>query len=81
MGPGAVPRPGVLVAAAARARAPGALFLAYVGLYSLGRFFTEALRTDALMLGPLRMAQLISVLGVVLAVIGVPLLLKRARSA
>ena len=33
-------------------RAPGALFLAYVGLYSLGRFLTEALRTDPLMLGP-----------------------------
>src|SRR6266545_5760525 len=32
-------------------RAPGALFLTYVGLYSLGRLFTEALRTDPLMLG------------------------------
>jgi phosphatidylglycerol:prolipoprotein diacylglycerol transferase len=61
--------------------APGALFLAYVGLYSLGRFFTEALRTDALMLGPIRMAQLVSVLGVMLAVVGLPLLLRRARSA
>jgi phosphatidylglycerol---prolipoprotein diacylglyceryl transferase len=60
--------------------APGALFLAYVGLYSTGRFFTEALRTDALMLGPIRMAQLVSVLGVMLAVVGVPLLLRRARA-
>ncbi|HEV8438890.1 MAG TPA: prolipoprotein diacylglyceryl transferase [Methylomirabilota bacterium] len=63
------------------ARAPGALFLTYIGLYSLGRFFTEALRTDALMLGPLRMAQLVSVVGVAAAVAGVPALLKRARAS
>jgi len=61
------------------ARAPGALFLAYLGLYSLGRFFTEALRTDALMLGSLRIAQFVSVLGVAAALIGVPMLLRRAR--
>ena len=36
---------------------------------------------DALMLGSLRMAQLVSVMGVMLAVVGVPLLLRRARSA
>src|SRR5262249_50263764 len=41
------------------ARAPGALFLTYLGLYSVGRFFTESLRTDALMLGPIRIAQLV----------------------
>jgi phosphatidylglycerol:prolipoprotein diacylglycerol transferase len=62
------------------ARAPGALFLTYLGLYSLGRFFTEALRTDALMLGPLRVAQLVSVVGVAAALVVVPLLLRRARS-
>ena len=60
-------------------RAPGALFLAYIGLYSVGRFMTEAIRTDPLMLGPIRVAQLVSLLGVSLAVVGVPLLLKRAR--
>lgn len=62
------------------ARAPGALFLTYLGLYSLGRFFTEGLRTDALMLGPIRIAQLVSVLGVVAALIFVPVLLKRSRA-
>lgn len=62
-------------------RAPGALFLAYVGLYSLGRFFTEAIRTDPLMMGPLRVAQLVSLLGVGMAVVGIPLLLKRSRSS
>ena len=62
------------------ARAPGALFLTYLGLYSVGRFMTEGLRTDALMLGPLRVAQLVSVLGFATALIGVPFLLKRSRS-
>ena len=62
-------------------RAPGALFLTYLGLYSVGRFITEGLRTDALMLGPIRVAQLASVVGVVLALVGVPLLLRRVRAA
>jgi phosphatidylglycerol:prolipoprotein diacylglycerol transferase len=62
------------------ARAPGALFLAYVGLYSLGRLFTEGLRTDPLMLGSLRVAQLVSLLGLTLALAGVPLLLRRRRA-
>lgn len=60
-------------------RAPGALFLAYVGLYSAGRFLTEAIRTDPLMLGPLRVAQLVSLVGVAMAVVGVPFLLRRSR--
>jgi phosphatidylglycerol:prolipoprotein diacylglycerol transferase len=63
------------------ARAPGALFLTYLGLYSVGRFFTEGLRLDPLMLGPLRVAQLVSVLGVVAAAVLVPLLLRRSRPA
>ena len=63
------------------ARAPGALFLAYLGLYSVGRFVTEGLRTDPLLLGHVRIAQVVSVLGVAAAIVGVPLLLKRARPA
>ena len=58
-------------------RAPGALFLAYVGLYSLGRLFTEGLRTDPLMLGSLRVAQLASLLFMALALVGIPFLLRR----
>ncbi|MBI3454722.1 MAG: prolipoprotein diacylglyceryl transferase [Candidatus Rokubacteria bacterium] len=61
-------------------RAPGAVFLAYLGLYSLGRFWIEGLRMDSLMLGPLRVAQLVSVIAVVIAGVGVPILLRR-RSA
>lgn len=57
----------------------GALFLAYVGLYSIGRFWVEGLRTDSLMLGPMRVAQLVSLLGLAVAVVGVPLLLRRSH--
>src|SRR5207245_2391760 len=37
---------------------PGALFFAYVGLYSIGRFAIEALRLDSFWLGPVRVPQL-----------------------
>jgi phosphatidylglycerol---prolipoprotein diacylglyceryl transferase len=42
----------------------GTLFLLYLILYSLGRVWIEALRTDSLMFGSLRMAQVISLAGV-----------------
>ncbi|MGL4914102.1 MAG: prolipoprotein diacylglyceryl transferase [Romboutsia sp.] len=42
----------------------GQIIVWYVTLYSLGRFFIEGLRTDSLMIGPLRMAQVISLVGV-----------------
>ncbi len=38
----------------------GQTFLLYGILYSLERFFVEALRTDSLMIGPFRQAQLLS---------------------
>lgn len=38
----------------------GTLFLVYMIAYGTGRFWIEGLRTDSLMLGPLRVAQLIS---------------------
>jgi len=38
----------------------GQTFLLYGILYSLERFFVEGLRTDSLMLGPFRQAQLLS---------------------
>jgi len=60
-------------------RAPSCLFWIYVGLYSAGRLIVEGLRTDSLMLGPIRVAQLVSLAGIVLAAILVPILLKRAR--
>lgn len=44
----------------------GDLFLAYLGLYSAGRFVVEGFRTDSLMLGSLRAAQVVSV-GIIIA--------------
>lgn len=38
----------------------GGLFCFYLIFYSIGRFFIEGLRTDSLMLGPIRVAQLVS---------------------
>ncbi|NLP17997.1 MAG: prolipoprotein diacylglyceryl transferase [Firmicutes bacterium] len=38
----------------------GDIFLTYIGGYSLGRFFIEGFRTDSLMFGPYRTAQLVS---------------------
>lgn len=43
----------------------GQVAVYYIILYSLGRFFIEGLRTDSLMIGPLRMAQVISLVGVI----------------
>ena len=47
----------------------GQIIVYYIGLYSLGRFFIEGLRTDSLMIGQLRMAQVISLVGVIGAII------------
>jgi len=44
----------------------GIVFFTYIGLYSLGRFFIEGLRTDRLMLGSIRIAQLMSLSGVMI---------------
>lgn len=43
----------------------GEMFLSYVIWYSIGRFYIEGMRTDSLMLGGLRMAQLISLVLVI----------------
>lgn len=47
----------------------GQIITYYITLYSLGRFFIEGLRTDSLMIGHLRMAQVISLIGVIVGVI------------
>ncbi|AZV55824.1 prolipoprotein diacylglyceryl transferase [Clostridium sp. AWRP] len=46
----------------------GSVISAYIGLYSLGRFFIEGLRTDSLMLGSIRVAQLVSLTGVIFSI-------------
>src|SRR5438445_7705695 len=50
------------------ARQPGGLFFAYLGLYSVGRFLIESVRLDSFWIGPFRVAQLASVLGVAVAI-------------
>ena len=55
----------------------GQVAVYYIILYSLGRFFIEGLRTDSLMIGPLRMAQVISLVGVVGGIIAHIYLLKK----
>ena len=47
----------------------GEIFLLYIILYSTIRFFIEGLRTDSLMLGSIRIAQLVSVTGIILSII------------
>ena len=59
---------------------PGALFFAYIGLYSVGRFLIEAVRLDSFWLGPFRVAQIASVVGVVIAVAGIEWTRRRAAA-
>lgn len=55
----------------------GQLLVDYIFLYSLGRFFIEGLRTDSLMLGPIKMAQLISIVGIGIALVARYFFLKK----
>lgn len=48
-----------------RKKLDGELFLLYMALYGFGRFFIEGIRTDSLMLGNLRISQLVAALLVV----------------
>ncbi len=47
---------------------PGELFLLYLALYSFIRVLIEGLRTDSLMLGNIRIAQLVSIMGIFIGV-------------
>ena len=60
-----------LLAAGRRNKVPGQILLLYLGLYSAGRFFIEGMRTDSLMLGPARVAQLVSLILIVTAAAGI----------
>ncbi|WP_425446977.1 prolipoprotein diacylglyceryl transferase [Dethiothermospora halolimnae] len=44
-----------------KVKVEGEVFLLYIAFYSVARFFIEGLRTDSLMLGSIRVAQLISI--------------------
>ena len=58
----------------------GTLFLVYLVAYSLGRLWIEGLRTDSLMLGPLRIAQVVSLVGIALGLAGLAWLYLYKRS-
>jgi phosphatidylglycerol---prolipoprotein diacylglyceryl transferase len=48
----------------------GTLFLVYLIAYSMGRFWIEGLRMDSLMLGPLRVAQVVSLTAMAIGALG-----------
>ncbi|MBR8834167.1 MAG: prolipoprotein diacylglyceryl transferase [Stigonema ocellatum SAG 48.90 = DSM 106950] len=58
----------------------GTLSMVYLVTYSLGRLWIEGLRTDSLMLGPLRIAQVVSLIGIVLGLAGLGWLYLKKRS-
>jgi phosphatidylglycerol:prolipoprotein diacylglycerol transferase len=58
----------ILIYLIKRVNKEGTIFFLYIGLYSIGRFFIEGLRTDSLMIGPLRTAQVISLFGLFISI-------------
>lgn len=46
----------------------GEVFLLYLALYSFIRIFVEGLRTDSLMMGNIRVAQLVSLIGILIPI-------------
>jgi phosphatidylglycerol---prolipoprotein diacylglyceryl transferase len=58
----------------------GSIFLVYLIAYGLGRFWIEGLRTDSLMFGSIRMAQVISLVGIGIGSIGLSWLYIRRRN-
>ncbi len=63
-----------------RARS-GALFFWYIGLYSLGRLVIESIRLDSFWLGNLRVPQVVSGIGILIAILGVLVVSRRARAS
>ncbi len=57
----------------------GEIFILYMILYSVARFFIEGLRTDSLMIGPLRVAQVISIISIIGAMIIGSILRRKKR--
>ncbi len=47
----------------------GELIVSYAILYSIGRFIIESFRTDSLMIGPLRTAQVISLILIIVGIV------------
>ena len=58
----------------------GVMGLVYLGLYGLGRFWLSYFRTDPAIIFGLRQAQLASLLMFVVAVVVIPILIRRSRA-
>lgn len=72
---------GILIFLLRRKSSPdGIVAMAYLILYSTGRFFVEGLRTDSLMLGPFRMAQVVSIAAIILAILIIYQRLKKTKT-
>ena len=62
-----------------RRKFEGQIILLYGILYSIERFFVEGLRTDSLMIGPLRLAQVISIVIILVCAVAYVYLSKRSK--
>lgn len=60
-----------------RKKEAGEVAFLYLVLYSVGRFLVESIRTDSLMLGPFRVAQLVSLLLIMLGFAGIIILRRK----
>lgn len=58
----------------------GEVFLMYLGYYGLGRFFIEGLRTDSLMMGTLRVSQVLAGLLVIAAILTIVIIRMKIKS-
>lgn len=70
----------LLLAIDNRRKFEGQTLLLYGILYSLERFFVESLRTDSLMLGPFKQAQLISLFIMIVCIISYVILYMKYKS-
>ena len=60
---------GILMYMVHKVKTKGVIFFTYFGLYSIGRFFIEGLRTDSLMFFGLRTAQFVSLIGIIIWIV------------
>lgn len=70
----------VLIIRWPRKKFQGEIAFLYLVLYSIGRFFIEAIRTDSLMLGPFRVAQLVSIILIIIGTIALAKRYSRVKS-
>ncbi len=71
----------ILLACTKYRRFDGELLLVYAGWYGLGRAFIEGLRIDSLMLGSIRISQLVALVAFAASVIIIPVLRKKYRGS